>query len=82
MMIGYNSNEGLLALLADIGEIKANTTEIQYQYFVPHQMNLSVDSVLHKEIVEKFRKKYSADRPGEKFLVSTNNILSFRGKMF
>lgn len=75
MMIGYNSNEGLFALLADIGEINRDTTDIPYQYYIPHQMNLAVDSPLNTKIVEMFSRQYLVDRPGDKFLVSTNSIV-------
>lgn len=73
MIIGYCSNEGLLfALLSkDLSYKPGNskTLDIEYQYYVPQQMNLSEDSDLKKELCAKLKKMYSNDRSNDKYLV-------------
>lgn len=70
MMIGHNSNEGLVILLEDMKSGNPPNAPIQYDYYVPQQMNLKPDSDLRKEIVEKMKKVYSNDNSGDRFLVS------------
>lgn len=70
MIIGYNSNEGLITLMKRFKPGNPNSTEIEYEYFVPQQMDLPPGSVLKEEICDKLRMVYSNDRSNDRFLVS------------
>lgn len=74
MIIGYNSNEGLISLLPEFSSFKGETEDIPYGQYIPHQMNLSPEDLLCKEICEKLEKQYSASRPGERFLVTIQTL--------
>lgn len=70
MMIGFNSNEGLVFFMSEIVKNKKLSREIVYERFIPPQMNLPLESPLRKEITDKLRKVYSNDTSGDIFLVS------------
>lgn len=72
MIIGYNSNEGLLISMKPFQPGNPNYKGIEYEYFVPQQMNLEPDSDLKKEICEKLKKVYLNDRSIDKYRVSIN----------
>lgn len=72
MIIGYNSNEGLVVLF---DQISTNSTisdqNINFERFIPYQMKRHLNDNMKKEIEMKLMQIYSNDRPGDKFLVST-----------
>lgn len=70
MIIGYNSNEGLMILLDDMKPGSPPNPEIVHEHFIPQQLNLHDDSELKKEILKKLQERYSNERPGDRFLVS------------
>lgn len=79
MIIGYNSNEGLISIVPAFKPGNPLSTEIEYDYFIPQQMNLPAGSELRKEIVQKLRTVYSNERPGDKYLVSKSYETSLQG---
>lgn len=70
MIIGYNSNEGLIILLEKLNPAAPKDPKIPYEHFVPLQMNLPADCEERQKICEKLKAAYSNDRSGDECLVS------------
>lgn len=75
MIFGYCSNEGLLISLGGKFSYKpgnSQTDEIEYEYFIPHQMKLTDGCDLKRELCDKLKTMYSNDRSGDVYLVSNH----------
>lgn len=77
MIIGYNSNEGLISMLPAFSPGNPGSTEIEYENFIPHQMNLLANSDLREEICDKLRTVYSNQKSGDKYLVCVITAFAF-----